>query len=94
MRARSPQGRTVHLLQIALPRIAVVAASLAALGLGATSSLAAGGVNSPVSGIVIGITADSMEVQSATGPVTVAITEQTRVIRTVSGTVADMRRGQ
>jgi len=35
-----------------------------------------------------------MNVQSATGPVTVAITDQTRVIRTVSGTVADLRRGQ
>ena len=72
----------------------MVVATLAALGLGATSGLAAAGGNSPVSGIVIGITADSMDVQSATGPVTVAITEQTRVIRTVSGTVADLRRGQ
>jgi hypothetical protein len=35
-----------------------------------------------------------MNVQSATGPVTVAITDQTRVIRTVSGTVADLRKGQ
>ncbi|TMK79069.1 MAG: hypothetical protein E6G45_04545 [Actinobacteria bacterium] len=64
------------------------------LVLGATASVAAGNPNSPVRGIVIGVTADSLQVQSSSGPVTVAITGQTRVIRTVSGTVADLRRGQ
>src|SRR6266498_2017369 len=81
--------------QIARPRIVAAVAALAALGLGTTSSLAAGGANGgPVRGIVIGISAESMQVQSASGPVTVAITDKTRVIRTVSGTVADLRRGQ
>src|SRR6266540_6297722 len=76
-----------------LQRTAAVIGSLVALGLATATSLAAGG-NGPVSGVVIGITSESVEVQSASGPVTVAITDKTRVIRTVSGTVADLRRGQ
>jgi hypothetical protein len=84
MEARSLQGRTT----------VVVIAALVALGLGTTASVAAAGGNGPVSGIVIGITSESVEVQSPTGPVTVAITDKTRVIRTVSGTIADLRRGQ
>ena len=75
-------------------RVIATLVSLAALGLGTTASLAAGGPNTPVRGIVIGISAEEIEIQSVTGPVTVAITEDTRVIRTVSGTVADLRRGQ
>jgi hypothetical protein len=71
-----------------------VVASLAARGLATTSSLAASGGNGPVSGIVIGITAERMEMQNATGPATVAITDKIRVIRTVSGTVANLCRGQ
>jgi hypothetical protein len=57
-------------------------------------SSAARGGNTPVRGVVIGISSERMEVQSDTGPVTVEITEETDVIRTVSGTVADLRRGQ
>jgi len=64
------------------------------LALGATASVAAGNPNAPVRGVVIGVSAESMEIQSASGPVTVAFTGQTRVIRTVSGTVADLRKGQ
>ncbi len=94
MEARLLQGRSVFHPQLAPRCIAAVIASLVALGLGTTASLAAAGGNGPVSGIVIGITSESVEVQSATGPVTVAITDKTRVIRSVSGTVADLRRGQ
>jgi len=77
-----------------LQRTVAVIGALVALGLGTTTSLAAAGGNGPVSGVVIGITSESVEIQSATGPVTVAIADKTRVIRTVSGTVADLRRGQ
>jgi hypothetical protein len=74
-------------------RIGVLAA-LTALAIGAASSVAAPGGNTPVRGIVIGISGENMEVQSDTGAVTVEITDETQVIRTVSGTVADLRRGQ
>ena len=74
-------------------RISAVATVLLALGLSATPSLAGRGGNTPVRGVVIGVSSDKIEIQSATGAVTVAITEKTRVIRTVSGTVADLRRG-
>jgi hypothetical protein len=43
---------------------------------------------------VIGISSEELEIQSETGAVTVEITDETRVIRTVSGTVADLRRNQ
>jgi hypothetical protein len=79
---------------MAAPRIAAVVASLLAVGIGATMSSAARGGNTPVRGVVIGISSESMEVQSDNGPVTVEITDETDVIRTVSGTVADLRRGQ
>jgi hypothetical protein len=78
----------------AAPRLIAVAASLLALGLGTTPSAAAPGGNTPVRGVVIGISNEQLEVQSASGAVTMAITDETRVIRTVSGTVADLRRGQ
>jgi hypothetical protein len=79
---------------MAAPRAAAVLASLLALAIGATPGVAARGGSTPVRGIVIGISSESMEVQSATRAVTVAITDETRVIRIVSGTVADLRRGQ
>jgi hypothetical protein len=79
---------------MAAPRTAAVLASLLALAIGATSSFAARGGNTPVQGVVIGISSESMEVQSETGAVTIAITDETEVIRTVSGTVADLRKGQ
>jgi hypothetical protein len=82
MGAQSPHGRPA------------VAAALLALALCTTPGIAASGGNTPVRGVVIGISSESMEIQSATGSVTVAITDGTRVIRTVSGTVADLRRGQ
>ncbi len=96
MGARSPHARSARVSPPALFRPVAIVASLVAFGLvlGATASVAAGNPNSPVRGIVIGVTADSLQVQSSSGPVTVAITGQTRVIRTVSGTVADLRRGQ
>ena len=75
------------------PRIVAVLA-LVALAIGATPGAAAPGRNTPVRGVVIGISSESMEVQSDTGPVTVAITDETQVIRTVSGTLADVRRRQ
>jgi hypothetical protein len=89
MGARSPHGRS-H----TAPRIAAVAAALLALGLCTTPGLAARGGNTPVRGVVIGVSSEEIEIQSATGAVTVAITDETRVIRMVSGTVADLRRGQ
>jgi len=73
---------------------AALLAALAALALGATSSVAARGGNQPIRGIVIGVKAESLDVQTETGAVTVAITDDTRVIRTVSGSLADLRRGQ
>jgi len=93
MGARSPHSRTVRRSRTAL-RIAAAAAALLALGLCTTPGLAARGGNTPVRGVVIGISSEQIEVQSETGAVTVAITDETRVIRTVSGTVADLRRGQ
>lgn len=75
------------------PRIVAVLA-LVALAIGATPGAAAPGGNTPVRGVVIGISSESMEVQSDTGPVTVAITDETQVIRTVSGSLADVRRRQ
>jgi hypothetical protein len=75
------------------PRLVAVAAALLAIGLAAGAS-AAGGGNTPVRGVVIGISSNSLEVQNATGSVTMQITDETRVVRTVSGTVADLRRGQ
>jgi hypothetical protein len=89
MRARAPHGRS-H----TAPRIAAVGAALLALGLWTTPTLAARGGNTPVRGVVIGASSEEIEIQSATGAVTTAITDETRVIRTVSGTVADLRRGQ
>lgn len=77
------------------PRIVFVGlASVVALAVAAAPSVAVPGGNGPVSGIVIDITAERLEVQTAAGPVTVAVTETTRVIRTVTGTVADLRRRQ
>jgi hypothetical protein len=93
MGAWSPHGRTVRRSHTA-PRIAAVAAALLALGLCTTPGLAARGGNTPVRGVVIGVSSEEIEIQSATGAVTVAITDGTRVIRTVSGTVRDLRRGQ
>jgi hypothetical protein len=75
-------------------RLAVVLTSLLALGIGVIPSAANRGGNTPVRGVVIGISSESMEVQSDTGAVTVAITDETRVIRTVSGTITDLHRGQ
>jgi hypothetical protein len=75
-------------------RLAVAAAGLLALVLVATSSVAAPGGNTPVRGIVIGVSNDDLEIQSEAGVVTVAITDETRVVRAVRGTVADLRRGQ
>jgi hypothetical protein len=75
-------------------RLAVVLTSLLALGIGVIPSAADRGGNTPVRGVVIGISSESMEVQSDTGAVTVAITDETRVIRTVSGTITDLHRGQ
>jgi hypothetical protein len=93
MGARSPHARTVRRLHTA-PRIVAVAAALLALGLCTTPGIAARGGNTPVRGVVIGASSEEIEIQSATGAVTVAITDDTRVIRMVSGTVADLRRGQ
>jgi hypothetical protein len=76
------------------PRLVAAAAALLALALVATPGLAARGGNTPVRGVVIGISSEELEIQSATGPVTVEIIDETRVIRTVRGTVADLRRGQ
>jgi hypothetical protein len=76
------------------PRLVFAAAALLALGLVATPGLAARGGNTPVRGIVTGVSSEKIEVQSTTGAVTVTITDETRVIREVSGTVADLRRGQ
>lgn len=87
------QGFAVHRSHTAL-RVALVVASLLALGLCTTPGLAARGGNTPVRGVVIGISSESLDIQSATGSVTVAITDETQVIRAVSGTVADLRRGQ
>jgi hypothetical protein len=75
-------------------RLAVAAAGLLALGLVATSGLAAPGGNTPVRGIVIGVSTEEIEIQSETGVVTVEITDETRVVRAVRGTAADLRRGQ
>jgi hypothetical protein len=93
MGARSPHGRTVRRSHTA-PRIAAVAAALLALGLCTTPGIAARGGNTPVRGVVIGISSERIEIQSASGAVAVAITDETRVIRTVSGTAADLRKGQ
>lgn len=76
------------------PRLVAAVAALLALGLATTPGLAARGGNTPVRGVVIGISSEDMEIQTDTGAVTIAITDETTVIRTVSGTVADLRRGQ
>jgi hypothetical protein len=78
----------------ATPRLVFAAAALLALGLVATPGLAARGGNTPVRGVVIGVSSGELEIQSEAGAVTVEITDETRVIRTVRGTVADIRRGQ
>jgi hypothetical protein len=78
----------------ATPRLVFAAAALLALGLVATPGLAARGGNTPVRGVVIGVSSGELEIQSETGAVTVEITDETRVVRTVRGTVADLRRGQ
>jgi hypothetical protein len=75
-------------------RSAIAAAGLVALVVVATSVLAAPGGNTPVRGIVIGVSSEDLEIQSETGVVTVEITDATRVVRAVRGTVADLRRGQ
>ena len=82
-------------------RLAVAAAGLVALGLVATSGLAAPGGNTPVRGIVIGVSSEELEIQSETGVVTVEIANVSKdfrrsfgVVRAVRGTVADLRRGQ
>jgi hypothetical protein len=79
---------------MAAHRLAAVVASFLAVAIGATPGAAAPGGNTPVRGVVIGISSESVDVQSDAGPVTVEITEETDVIRTVSGTAADLRRGQ
>ena len=76
------------------PRLAAAAAGLLALALVTMPGLAARAGNTPVRGVVTGISSENMEIQSETGTVTVEFTDQTRVIRIVSGTVADLRRGQ
>lgn len=76
------------------PRLVAASAALLALGIVATPGLAARGGNAPVRGVVIGVSSENLEIQSETGAVTVEITDETRVIRVVSGTVADLRRGQ
>src|SRR5215210_5655610 len=93
MGARPPHSCTVPRSRTAF-RIVAAAAALLALGLCATPGLAARGGNTPVRGVVIGASSEEIEIQSATGAVTAAITDETRVIRMVSGTVADLRRGQ
>jgi hypothetical protein len=77
-----------------MPRAVVVTAALLALGLVATPGLAAPGGNAPVRGVVIGVSSEELEIQSEAGVVTVEITDETRVVRAVRGTVADLRRGQ
>jgi hypothetical protein len=96
MRDRFPHSRMPHLPQTRFRRIVPVAlASLVALAVATAPSVAApSGSNGPVSGIVIDITSERLQVQTASGPVTVAITDTTRVIRTVTGTVADLRKRQ
>src|SRR5215210_2199574 len=89
MGAQSPLGGTAP-RSPAAPRLAAIGAALLALGLCTTPGLAARGGNTPVRGVVIGISSEQIELQSETGAVTVAITDETRVIRTVS----DLRRGQ
>jgi hypothetical protein len=84
---RLPETRAPRIVSVAL-------ASVVALAVAAAPSVAVPGGNGPVSGIVIDITAERLEVQTASGPVTVAVTDTTRVIRTVTGTVADLRRRQ
>jgi hypothetical protein len=93
MGARSSHDRTARRSRTA-PRIAGVAAALLALGLCTTPGIAARGGNTPVRGVVVGVSSERIEIQSATGAVAVGITDETHVIRTVSGTVADLRRGQ
>jgi hypothetical protein len=93
MKARSPQDRAARLLQIAPPRI--VARRRLVGGAWARDDVQPGCERGQrASGIVIGIRAERMEMQNATGPATVAITDKIRVIRTVSGTVANLCRGQ
>jgi hypothetical protein len=84
---RFPETRAPQIVAVAL-------ASVLALAIAATASVAAPGGNGPVSGIVTDITAETLQVQTATGPVNVAITVDTRVIRTVTGSRADLRRKQ
>jgi hypothetical protein len=73
-------------------RLAVAAAGLLALGLVATSGLAAPGGNTPVRGIVIGVSTEEIEIQSETGVVTVELVRDassgrvTQVHITVPGT--------
>jgi hypothetical protein len=86
--------RAVRARSQTTPRLVVAAAALLALGLVATPGLAARGGNTPVRGVVIGVSSGELDIQSETGAVTVEITAETRVIRTVRGTVADLRRGQ
>jgi hypothetical protein len=78
----------------AMPRLVVVTAALLALGLVASPGHAAPGGNTPVRGVVTGVSSEELDIQSETGAVTVEITDETRVVRTVRGTVADLRRGQ
>lgn len=84
MRAR-PQSRL---------RLVVAVAALLGLGLVAGSGLAAPGGNTPIRGVVIGVSSEELEIQTETGAVTVAIIGETRVVRVVRGTVADFHRGQ
>jgi hypothetical protein len=75
-------------------RLVVVTAALLALGVVALPGLAAPGGNTPVRGVVIGVSTEELEIQSESGVVTVEISDDTRVVRTVRGTMADLRRGQ
>jgi hypothetical protein len=52
-------------------RLVFAAAALLALGLVATPGLAARGGNTPVRGVVIGVSSGELEIQSETGAVTV-----------------------
>ena len=91
-----PYRRILRLPQSRSPRILLLTlASIVALAVAMAPSVAAQpGGNGPVSGIVIDITTERLQVQTASGPVTVAITDTTQVIRTVTGTVADLRKRQ
>jgi hypothetical protein len=75
------------------PHVVALVAAVLALTLTATAG-GVGGGNQPIRGVVVGVSNESLEVQTASGAVTVAIADETRVVRQVSGTVADLRKRQ